>query len=80
MVTVEESHLDLVAVKDVHQISTRLHSALSVLFRWLPVVRARVLSSSESDSSGDKVRVFEMVAAVRLRRHCFVRRSRRGWV
>ena len=79
MVTVEESHLHLVAVKDVHQISTRLHSALSVLFRWLPVVRARVLSSSESDSSGDVERIFEM-AAVRLRRHRFVRRSRRDWV
>ena len=39
----------------------------------VPVVRARVSSSSESDSSGDVVRTFEIVAAVRLRRHRFVR-------
>ena len=46
----------------------------------VPEVCARVTSSAESDSSGDMVRVFEMVAAVRVRRHCFVRRSRRDWL
>ena len=49
----------------------------------VPEVRARVSSSVESDCLGDEVRVFEMVAAVRVRRHCFVRRvrrSRRDWV
>ena len=53
--------------------------AISSFSDDLPAVRNPVPSSSESDSSGDVERIVEM-AAVRLRRHCFVRRSRRDWV